>query len=366
MHKEQINDKEGICLLTIFVTGSTLIIGIGSEAENDAWLAGIAGILMSVPILLVYSRILSLYHGKCLFEILDITMGRILGKAASVLYIWYAFHLGALVVRNFGEFLGTVAMPETPMMVSMLILSICCIINVRNGIEVMARTAAYLLPIFMTIIVAVQLLAIPKLEVSNIKPILGKGLTPVLRGGFFTFSFPFAETVLMMGALYTLKNKKSHRKVYFYGILIAGATIILLTIRNIMILGFMRSRLYFSSHTAVAMIGIGEFLQRIEVTVSFTFAVGVFIKASVCLLVACRGISRVIGLRDYRSIAIQTGLLMTFLAYIVYKNTMEMFDWATKVYPYYALPFQVILPLIIWLLAEIKAKKMKTQKAPVR
>ncbi len=166
----------------------------------------------------------------------------------------------------------------------------------------------------------------------------------------------------MTSTLYTLK-KKSHYKVYLSGVLIAGATIILLTTRNIMILGFMRSRLFFASHTAVAMISVGEFLQRIEVTVSFTFAVGVFIKAGVCLLVACKGISKVIGLHDYRSTVIQTGLLMTFFAYIVYENTKEMFDWAMEIYPYYALPFQVIMPLIIWCLAEIKAKRMKPQKS---
>lgn len=361
MRKEQLNDKEGISLLTLFVTGSTLIVGIGSEAENDAWIAGIVALLMSVPMLLVYARILSIFQGKEPFEILEATMGKILGKAAAILYVWYAFHLGSLVIRNFGEFLATVAMRETPMIVSILILTLTCIVGARSGIEVMARTAAYLLPIFMVIIVAVQLLAIPQLEPSYLKPILGKGIVPVLRGAFYAFSFPFTETVLMTGVFYALK-KKSHYKVYLSGVLIAGATIILLSARNIMILGFMRNRLFYASHTAVAMISVGEFLQRIEVTVSFTFAVGVFIKAAVCMFVACKGLSKAIGLSDYRSIVIQTGLLMAYFAFIVYENTKEMFDWAMKVYPYYAFPFQVILPLIIWVLAEIKAKKMKGQK----
>jgi spore germination protein KB len=360
MRKEQLNDKEGICLLTIFVTGSTLIIGIGSEAENDAWIAGIVAIFMSVPMLMVYARILSLFQGKDLFDILEIIMGKILGKAAAVIYIWYAFHLGSLVIRNFGEFLATVAMRETPMLVSILILTLTCIVGVRSGIEVMARTAAYLMPIFMGIIAVVQILAIPKLEPSYLKPILGGGIVPVLKGAFYAFSFPFTETVIMTGAFYTLK-KKSHYKVFLSGVLLAGATIILLTTRNILVLGFMRSRLFYASHTAVAMISVGEFLQRIEVTVSFTFAVGVFIKAAICMFVACKGISKVIGLHDYKSIVIQTGLLMAYFAYTVYDNTKEMFDWAMKVYPFYAFPFQVIMPLIIWILAEIKAKKMKEQ-----
>ena len=48
---------------------------------------------------------------------------------------------------------------------------------------------------------------------------------------------------------------------------------------------------------------------------------------------------------------------MIYFSYIIYYNSMEMSYWAFKVYPYYALPFQVILPIIIWILAEIKVKK---------
>jgi spore germination protein KB len=38
---------------------------------------------------------------------------------------------------------------------------------------------------------------------------------------------------------------------------------------------------------------------------------------------------------------------------------MEMQEWAFKVYRYYAFPFQVILPVMIWIFAEIKARKQK-------
>jgi spore germination protein KB len=80
------------------------------------------------------------------------------------------------------------------------------------------------------------------------------------------------------------------------------------------------------------------------------------VKSSICLLVACKGIQKVFNLKDYRSIVIQTGLLMVYFAYTVYDNSMVMKYWAFKVYSYYAFPFQVILPLIIWGVAEIKRK----------
>ncbi|MCX8131313.1 MAG: endospore germination permease [Clostridia bacterium] len=359
MRKEQITDKEGICLITIFTMGSTLILGIGGDAKNDAWIAGIAGIIIALPLILIYSRISSLFQGKDLFDILNIVLGKVGGKIVSILYAWYAFHLGALVIRNFGEFINTVAMPETPMLVPMLFLGLVCIAAVKSGVEVMGRLSAYFLPIVIFIILVVNILAIPQFNISYIKPILGGGFSPIIKGGFSAFSFPFAETILFIGVLFTLKTKKSPYKVYFAGILFAGTVIVMLTVRNIVILGDLLGRLYFPSHVAVSRISIGDFLQRIEIAVAFVFVVCALIKSSICLFVASKGVSKIFNLHDYTSIVIQTGLLMIFFSYIVYENIMEMRYWAFKVYAYYAFPFQVIFPLLIWILAEVKTKKIQ-------
>lgn len=359
MQKELITDKEAICLIIIFVIGSSLIIGVGGDSKNDAWIAAIVGIIMAIPILLVYARILSLFQGKDLFDILNLVLGKIVGKIVTVIYIWYAFHLGALVLHNYGEFINTVAMPETPMIVPMLCLGLTCVYAARLGVEVLGRITTYLLPILFFILIVVQVMAIPQLNFSNLKPILGNGLGPVLKGAFSTFSFPFAETVLFMGLFSSLKMNKSPYRVYFWGIFIASLVIIITTIRNITVLGNMLGSFYFPSYEAVSMISIGDFLQRIEVTVSVVFIFAVFTKTSICLLAASKGIEKLFNLKDYRSIVIQTGLLMIYFSYFIYDNSMQMKDWAFKVYPYYAFPVQVILPVIIWIFAEIKVKKMK-------
>ena len=97
-------------------------------------------------------------------------------------------------------------------------------------------------------------------------------------------------------------------------------------------------------------------MQRIEITVAFAFAITALTKITVCLLAACKGIAHVFNLKEYESITIHTGILMAFLAYILYDNIAEMQKWAFEVYPYYAFPFQVILPVIIWITAEIRIK----------
>lgn len=357
MQKEFITSKQAVCILTMFIMGSTLITGIGGEAKNDAWLAGIAGIIMSLPILMIYIRIQRLFPDKDLFEILELSFGKLGGKAVTVAYILYAFHLGALVLRNFGSFISTLNLPETPILVPLFVLGAACIVGVRVGIEGIGRFCAIFLPIILVILLLVQLLALHHFEMENLKPILGGGLKPVLKSGFSVFSYPFAETVLFLGILSSVRPGNAVRKIYLMSVLISGVTIISLTIRNIAILGAMLQLPYFPSYIAVGRVDVQDYIERIEVTVATIFVFGALIKGTVCLFVAGKGLSRLFNIGDHRPFAIQLGLLMIYFSYTVYNNAEEMRYWAFKVYPYYAFPLQVILPVLLWIFAEIKHRK---------
>lgn len=357
MPKEQISEKEAFCLLSIFIMGTTLIIGIGGQAKNDGWIAGILGLMLAIPVVLVYARLNFLFPGKDLFHIIKLILGKFIGTALCLLYVWYAFHLGALVIRNFGEFINIVNMPETPMIVPMICLGLVSVYAVRSGVEVMARISAYIFPVLLLVIVIGQVLPIPQWNFNYLKPVMGQGVLPILKGGFQALTFPFAETILFINVFYALNTKKSPSKVFVAGILFAGVIIVLSTIRNIAVLGSLLDNLYFPSYVAVSRVSVGNFIQRIEVLVAILFVFGAFIKTSVCLLATCQGIAYIFNLRDYRSIVIQTGLLVVYLAYTIYDSTVMMKYWVIKVYPYYAFPFQIIMPCIIWLIAEFKVRR---------
>ncbi len=358
MAKEQISDKEAIILLITFIMGTTMIVGTGGDAKNDAWIAGIVATISFIPLLLIFSRLLSLFPGKDLFDIFSILFGKIAGKTLSAIYIWYSFHLAGLVLRNFGEFINLVALPETPLFIPLLCLGLVCIAAVYLGIEVISRTMAIFVPLIVFVVFVVLILGVPQLRLNYIQPILGNGLAPVLKGAFSTFTFPMAETVVFLCIFTSLQTKKSPKKVYIWGTLIAASMIIIITIRNIAVLGNLTGNFNFPSYVAVSRIRIGNFIQGMQVTVSFVFIFAVFAKCTVCLLAACKGIAKVFNLKDYRSIVIQTGLLMIYFSYIIYHTIIEMNYWAFEIYPYYAFPMQVIIPTITWIIAEIKVSRV--------
>lgn len=353
----KITDKEAICIVVLFLLGGSIVIGTGIEVKNDAWIAGILGIIFFVPFALIYARIQAIYQGRDLFQIANLLFGKVVGTVIIAVYTWYSFHLGALVLRNFGEFANITTLNDTPLIVILLSFSIITIAAARSGIEVIGRISTYALPLVIFVLVFMEVLSLKQMKFNYIKPIFVNGFQRIAEAGFTVFSFPFAESVVFLGIFYSLKKRDSAYKVYLTGVFISGIILITLTFVNTFILGPVVQDFYFPSYSSFSRIRLGNFLQRMEGTISVSFAVTCYIKSSVCLLVACKGISAIFNLSDYRFITIQAGLIMTYLAYIIYDNTVEMTDWALNIYPYYAIPFQIIIPLFIWIWAEIKNRR---------
>ena len=64
MEKEVISQKQAIIIMSTFIIGSTAILGIGTHAKQDIWIATIIAMVMTSLIFAVYGRISSLFPGK--------------------------------------------------------------------------------------------------------------------------------------------------------------------------------------------------------------------------------------------------------------------------------------------------------------
>lgn len=268
-------------------------------------------------------------------------------------------HLGSLVLYNFSEFINIIGLPETPKLVPMACYMILCLWGVKEGIEVLGRWSEIFLIILILDILFESLLSIPNFRLHNIRPILEEGIKPVMSGAFSTFAFPSAETVIFTLVFSSLKNEKSPYKAYIIGLLLSGMVLVTIAVRNTLVLGsYVLSLNYFPSYVTASRINIGGFLQRLEALVSTAFLISGFIKISICLLGAAKGISKLFNFNDYRFLVIPSTLIIFNLSFVDYKDSMELAKWATDTYPYYAFIFQVILPVTIFIGAKIKFCKI--------
>ncbi len=362
MNKEFISVKQGISILIIFIMGSSMVLPTATDAENDLWIAIILGFVMAVPMITIYARIISLFPNKDFFDIVELLFGKIGGKFIALLYIWFAFYLGSLVLRNFGEYLSAVGIPSTPMIVTMSILGLLCIWVTKEGVEVLGRLCLFAVRFLVVSIIFIVLLLTTEWDFKNILPIFYNGYKPVLAGAMGAFAFPFTEIVVFM-MISSLNGAKNIYKTFWFGLAIGGSIIFLTSITELLTLGYeLYHQSYFPSHIAVSRLNIGNLLQRLEIIPAVALLTGGFVKISTCLLAASKGLSRVFEYDHYRFIVTPLGILMINLAYLVYDNIMDMVSWAQDYWPIFAFPFQVILPLIIWIAAELKAKRLKERQ----
>ncbi len=361
MQNQMITTRHAVCILVMFTFGTALMFG-GGEAKQDTWISILIALLLFFPFMIAYARILSLYPGQNLYDIMLDVLGRFFGKLVILLYALYATHLGALVMRNFSEFIQVVAMPETPQLIPLIFLFALGVWMLKSGIETFGRWTQAALPVVLIAISLTVLISIKSMDFGNLRPVGSTEMNVLMDSAFATFSFPFAESVLL-GTLFSfIKPGNNPYKIYIYGIVFSTLFFLIAIFRNILVLGLSLGLFYFSSYTVVSVISLGDFFTRIEVLIGIAYLIDLFVKLCVCMFAASTGMAKLLNIAEYKNIAFPIGLLMITLAGIIYSNTLEMFEWL-KVYKYYALPFQVIFPLIILIGAEIKTRLKKRSAA---
>jgi len=361
MKNEAISERQAIVIIILFLLGNSLLLGSGNQAKQDAWIAVIIAIPFSIILALMFSRILSLYPGKDLFDIFQLVMGKFIGKILSILMIWFFFHDAALIFRVIGDFTNTLVFPDTPVIMPLIFFAMLVIWSLKAGIEVLGRWAEFFAWVVILIVIFVPVLSIPQMDISRLKPILN-GVTPVLKGAFASFTYPFAQIVVFTMIFSNISKVKNHKKTFIVSILIGGGLIVLTVLRNLLVLGNdTLYRLYFHSTMAVSLISLG-LLERLEMTVIIVFLVCAFVKVSIATFAVCNGISKVFGFTDYKFIATPVVFLMLSFSFFVTKSTMEMNFFLSDIWPYYAFVFEVIIPLVIFIVAEIRHKSSKSSK----
>ena len=358
MQKETISDRQGISLMIMFIIGTSTIFVTGLEAKKDLWLTVILAAAAALPIILVYVRLHNNFPEKNLFDMIEICFGKFIGKGINIVYTWFVFHTGTLVFMNWGQFAGETDLIDTPLISIYLGFILPCIWIVKEGIEVMGRWVNVFLPVLSALIFVASLLLIPSMNIDHIRPVLHHGIRPVIQGVLPVLIFPFTQTVVFGMAFSSFKRRKSSYKIYIVGLLIGGLIILSTSLLNLLVLGVETAETtYYPAHESVSRIRIGDFLQRVDVIVAIGFTLGAFIKTSIYLLAACKGVSKIFGHQNYRFIVMPVGLLMLNLSYFAHHSLMEYFKWILEVFYYYAFPFQILLPLIILIAAEIRKKR---------
>lgn len=341
----------------------TSLLGGAFTSAQDSWIAVLLMGVLYLPMVLLYARLCALYPEKSLFDMMGALFGPVLRTAMLLLMSLYATFTLALMLRNFTEFTVVISLNNTPRIPLMIFLLLPVLYIASGGSKLLGRWSAVVFVFIVVNIVLTILLSLNIIDPSNILPIMDHKWGAVTMDASAVGAIAVGETALVMVIVGRLQKGANPYKTYLIGVLLGICLLALVILRNVLILGPVLEReAKFSTYMAVRIIDIGSFFERVESMISFNLILLGFTKMPAFLLASSMGAARLLKVENEKRLLVPMGLLALALCAIIFKNTFEMYEYA-RVYWLCALPFQLLIPLILWIAAEIQTRR---QRAEVR
>ncbi len=364
MLKENISSTQLFTLIVNLLLGSSIVVGIGKDAQQNGWIAILIAMFIGVGLMLFYFSLLQKLPNKNLYEIMEFCFTRKIAVVLSIVYVTYFIYISTRVIRSFGEMITAAIMPQTPMEV--IILSFICILAyvLYLGLEVLGRISEIFSPyIYFFLLSLLFLLPISGVvRFYRLQPILGEGWQPVFKAIFPSLLvFPFGELIVFTIILSSIRELKKGHKLSLFAVLIASALLIIGTMLMVVSLG---TNVYQSSSfpllSAARLVSIGEVLERLDSIVVFIMILGVFIKSALFLYCSLKGLEYIFRL-PYRYFVFPISIFaaaFTLLNAANYGEHMEKSSYTLT--SQFHMLMQFLIPGITFIFLMRKVKKMKS------
>lgn len=325
-------------------------------ARQDAWLSIIVATLAGLVIARLVVSLSLRFPGQTLFEYAEEILGKAPGKVLGFLYIWWFLHANALIVREFGVFLVTAVMPDTPIIVFHIIVVTVAAYAVRNGLEVLCRFNQLFIPVT-GLLVIVFILSTKDMKVARLLPVLDAGLVPILKGAVTPTSW-LGEIVLFAMIIPFLNKPREAHRVATLSILLIGFFLMVSIMEALLIFGpNVTGHWIFPTFNAVRVVSIANFLERLESVIVAAWVLGGFVKVGVFYYAAVLGSAQWLDLKDYRPLVAPVGVIVVALSILLHEGIVDLLDFLGRVWPPYALiVFEVGIPLLLLIVALARGK----------
>ncbi|HEX2986513.1 MAG TPA: endospore germination permease [Caproiciproducens sp.] len=356
MTNQKTTSEQILSVFVMFSLGSGVILGFYAQTKQDSWICALLSGILFLPLMALYLRVIHLYPGLNLFEIIFTVFGRLLGSIFSLIYILFAVHLGSMVTNLFSQYIVAVNMSETPKILIISLLVMLCVWSIKNGAESIGRISKMFFPFVSLIILLTFIVGLKDMDFNYLKPVLQADTKSLLNGAFFYLTLSTGEIFFFL-TLHSSADPNVHMpKIFIKGLVLTVFLLLITNLRNILLLGSPNAlRSSYPSYNAVSIISVGTFFTRIEVLIGINMLLAGFIKICVCLYSANLGLTSLFHIPDQKKLAVPCGLLMIAVAGILNSDSPSQIQWL-KVFPIYSIPFEFILPVILWIGAEIRAK----------
>ncbi|ATP39661.1 spore gernimation protein [Solibacillus sp. R5-41] len=368
MQNIKISSYQFLVLVTFFSMGTSILIipsVLAEGAKQDAWIAAIVGTIIGLIVIWLFCFIAQWFPNLTFIQINEKILGKWIGKAVSLLFVFMSFIYAASLLFYSGTFLNIHLMPNTPMTALNILLALVIVIGVRLGLETIARSAEIFIFFFFALFILLFLFILPEIKLENIQPIFEVGPRPILQSSLSLIEVTSVTTVvLLMIFPACINNIKQAKKSFYIGYLVGGFVIIILTFLSIAVLGaYSTAAEYHPSYELAKRINIGNFIQRIEALMAGIWILALFFKTILYFYAAVFGMAQIFNLKDYKPLTIPLGTIVVVLSLVIYPNVIYQEKWNATIGIFYSFAIGIVLPLLLIVVNALRKTHLKKGKS---
>ncbi len=334
---------------------STLLVSnLYRFARNEAWVSVLIGYAASLLIIGITVSLTRRYPGMGLFEIHEAVYGRIVGKAVSVLYVFFFVSLAIFNTRELGEFTTAFVLRQTPVMIVFVVFIAVCAWAVRKGPVNLTRYGFLMTAVTISAIVTFTLLLADKYQPRNLLPAFALPAGKYLIGAHIVTMIPIGNIVVFSTFIPHMRRPRDFGRAMLKGMTIGAAALLVIVLRDTVVLGKFITIFTRPTYFSIRYINIGDVLTRVEIVYA-TILIGVlFFKVSVLYYAGVSGLSQTFGLKSYQSFVYIVGALICLYAMASFGSVAENVRWKMTAAPMFSTLYIIVLPLLTLLVSMIR------------
>ena len=360
----KISARQFAVLVILFTIGTTILVipgDLAQEVKQDAWLAAVIGTVLSLILAVLFIAVGRMFPNMTIVEINEKLLGKWLGKAVSLSFVFFSLYSTTSLFQIVGTFLTTHIMPDTPIEAIHILFACILFMGIRLGLETLARAAEILFPFFIFLFIILAASVSPQIDFQNMQPVLETGIKPMIRAVFLFLSiFSLPLVVILMIFPVSVNRPKEAEKTLLSGILIGGLCLIIIILLAILVLGPENSaRHMYSSYVLAKKINIGNFLQRIEAILAIMWMITIYFKITIYFYASVVGLAKTLNMKDYRPLTLPFGMIAVSLSLIVHPDVIHRATFDKEIWPLYASTYGLVLPILLLVINAVRTKILR-------
>ncbi len=354
--KDKITSLQATLLVVNYMIAAGILtlprVSVEAVGNADAWLAVLIGGVIVSGFGFLIGKLCQMFPGETIYEFGKRILGRLGGGVITLCFVLFFLSLAAYEVRVLAEFIRLFVLDQTPIAVIIVSFMLVAAYLSIGGINPIARICELYFPVILIVMILILLLSLKNFELDNVRPVLGEGWLPVIKGLVDT-SLPYLGVEIMLILAAFLQKPQKVLKSLLIAVYVVTPLYVFVVFIAVGVLTVEDVKTVTWPLMSMAMEAeiVGEIFERFEAFLVVMWVMAMYVTFVIAHYLGSLGAAHIAG-KNFKWF-IYGFLPLIFLMSLYPSNIVELFELGDYI-SYLGMTLASILPAFLLLVAKIR------------